>query len=202
MANPLNLRPQADTDPGADAAAGVARACDWPGCPGPGQHRAPRSRLEMRSYHWFCRDHARQYNAGWNYYAGMSDAEVEADVRRDTVWDRPSWPLGGAPAGRNGGKRFSADDIVDRLGAFAPEWEVNGGFAKRPDARAPVGTRQAWAVAVFGLTGPVTTVAVKARYKELVKLHHPDANGGAKTAEEKIKEINEAYRIILDMLAA
>jgi hypothetical protein len=198
MANPLNLRlhPDSDADPTA------ARACDWPGCVSLGQHRAPRSRVEIRSYHWFCRDHARQYNAGWNYYAGMSDAEVEADVRRDTVWDRPSWPLGGAPAGRNNGKRFAPEDVLDRLGAFGPNWDADGGFARRPDARAPAGTRQAWAVAVFGLTGPVTTVAVKGRYKELVKLHHPDANGGAKTAEEKIKEINEAYRIILDMLAA
>jgi len=34
---------------------------------------------------------------------------------------------------------------------------------------------------------------VKSRYKELVKLHHPEANGGAREAEEKIKEINAAY---------
>jgi hypothetical protein len=197
MANHLNPLPH--VDPGADPKAD--RACDWPGCDGEGMHRAPRSRLEILSYHWFCLDHARQYNAGWNYYAGMSDAEVEADVRRDTVWDRPSWPLGGAPGGRNGRKRFAPEDILDRLGAFGPDWDAAGGFAKRPDARAPAGTRQAWAVAVFGLAGPVTTVAVKARYKELVKRHHPDANGGAKSAEEKIKEINEAHQIILDMLA-
>jgi hypothetical protein len=196
MANDVHPHPR--TGSGAHPAAD--RACDWPGCVGEGMHRAPRSRLEIRSYHWFCLDHARQYNAGWNYDAGMSDAEVEADVRRDTVWERPSWPLGGAPRGRDGGRRFAAGDVLDRLGAFGPEWDADGGFAKRPDARAPAGTRQAWAVAVFALSGPVTTVAVKARYKELVKRHHPDANGGAKSSEEKIKEINEAYRIILDML--
>ncbi len=201
MPKPSKISLSRDSDANA-----AARACDWPGCVGAGEHRAPRSRIELRSYHWFCRDHARQYNAGWNYYAGMSDAEVEADVRRDTVWDRPSWPLGGAPAGRNGGRRFAADDIFDNLGAFGPDWQADGGFARRPDSRAPAGTRQAWAVAVFGLTGPVTVVAVKARYKELVKLHHPDANpranGGNGASDEKIKEINEAYRIILDMLAA
>jgi curved DNA-binding protein CbpA len=43
---------------------------------------------------------------------------------------------------------------------------------------------------------------VKARYKVLVKKHHPDANGGAKAAEERFKEINEAYRIVLNALQA
>ena len=34
---------------------------------------------------------------------------------------------------------------------------------------------------------------VKARYIELVKRFHPDTNGGDKTAEERLKLINEAY---------
>jgi len=197
MANQLN--PASLRYTGADHA--VDRACDWPGCAGEGLHRAPRSRVDLRSYHWFCLDHVRDYNAGWNYYAGMSDAEVEADIRRDTVWDRPSWPLGGVPNGGNG-RPMTPDDLMDQLGAFGPAWDAAGGFVKRPDRNARPGTRQAWAVAVFGLSGPVTLVAVKARYKELVKRHHPDTNGGAKSAEEKIKEINEAYRIIRDMLEA
>ena len=158
------------------------RGCDGPGCRCEGLHRAPKSRDEIKSYHWFCLLHAREYNVGWNYYAGMSDDEVEADVRRDTVWDRPSWPLGAG--------KISPEDIMGQMGAFGPEWDEKGGFGKRPDRNAKPGRRQAWAVAVFGLTGPVKTDAVKARYKELVKQHHPDTNGGAKAAEEKIKEIN------------
>ena len=35
--------------------------------------------------------------------------------------------------------------------------------------------------------------SLKARYKVLVKLHHPDAHGGDKAAEEKLKIINQAY---------
>ncbi|MGY8994109.1 MAG: J domain-containing protein, partial [Rhodospirillales bacterium] len=50
------------------------------------------------------------------------------------------------------------------------------------------------------LEAPVTAGAVKARYKELVKVHHPDTNGGTKASEEKLKEINLAYRIVLDSL--
>ena len=42
--------------------------------------------------------------------------------------------------------------------------------------------------------------AVKARYKELVKRHHPDANGGDKASEEKFKQINQAYETIMGKL--
>jgi len=176
------------------------RCCDWPGCRGEGLHRAPKSRVQIRSYHWFCVDHVRQYNASWNYYVGMTDAEVEADLRRDTVWNRPSWPLGGVPTGNGGFRPYSADDLMDDLGVFGPEWG-GGAHPRRPDAKARPGTHEAWAVAVFGLSGPVMVGAVKARYKELVKRHHPDTNGGDKAAEEKVKEINEAYRIIMGMLS-
>ena len=49
------------------------------------------------------------------------------------------------------------------------------------------------ALDVLELSWPLTRKVVKSRYKELVKLHHPDANGGAREAEEKLKEINAAY---------
>src|SRR5205814_2106987 len=76
---------EADTPP---------RLCDHPGCIAGGDFRAPKSRLDLHDYYWFCLEHVRAYNSAWNYYAGMSDAEIEAEVRHDTVWQRPSWRLG------------------------------------------------------------------------------------------------------------
>ena len=70
------------------------RPCDHPGCEAGGDFRAPKSRLELDRYYWFCLEHVRAYNVAWNYYAGMSDSEIEAEIRRDTVWQRPSWKLG------------------------------------------------------------------------------------------------------------
>src|SRR5947207_1526901 len=70
------------------------RLCDHPGCDCGGDFRAPKSRLELDSYYWFCLEHVRAYNIAWNYYAGMSEPEIEAEIRRDTVWQRPSWKLG------------------------------------------------------------------------------------------------------------
>ena len=37
---------------------------------------------------------------------------------------------------------------------------------------------------------------IKARFKELVKLHHPDANGGDTKSEDTLREIIQAYNIL------
>ena len=167
------------------------RKCDWPGCNDEGLHRAPKSREELNSYHQFCLIHVRKYNKGWNYYNGMSDAEVEEDVRNDTVWHRPSWPLG---------ENTTPEDIKDNMGAFGPEWRNNAGSNKPPTNTKKMGVRETWAISVFALSEPINSKTVKSRYKELVKQYHPDKNRGDKEGEEKIKEINEAYQVILEML--
>jgi hypothetical protein len=157
------------------------RGCDHPGCAGAGEHRAPRSRDDLQSYYWFCLDHVRSYNASWNYYAGMNEAQIEAELRRDMVGQRPSWKFGSRTAWRFG-------NGVKDFGLFDFEQEVP---KAKPRARPP--TQQELALETFSLALPLTLVALKARYKELVKLHHPDANGGDKAAEERLKIINQAY---------
>jgi curved DNA-binding protein CbpA len=52
----------------------------------------------------------------------------------------------------------------------------------------------------MALALPLTPARLKARYKELVKLHHPDANGGDKGAEERLKLINQAYATLKQRL--
>jgi hypothetical protein len=109
----------------------------------------------------------------------MSSAEVEAEIRNDTVWQRPTWPLG------------------TRIGAIhAAKWAGFGIFdvdeevpttPKRP--RSPLEK----ALLLFELVPPLTLAGLKSRYKELVKRHHPDVHGGDKGAEERLKEINLAY---------
>jgi hypothetical protein len=170
----------------------VVRPCDWPGCAGEGSHRAPQSRERLDAYRWFCLDHVREYNAAWNYYAGMTEADVEADLRRDTVWQRPSWPLGG---GQGAWRPWDERTVRDPFGLFGA-WRNEAPPRRRPP------TPEEEAMAVMGLAGPLTVSALKRRYKELVKRHHPDANGGSKESEEKLKDINRAYKTLLRSLTS
>ena len=77
----------------ADADAAL-RACDHPGCLEQGSHRAPKSRDRLTDYYWFCLDHVRAYNKAWDYFQGMDPAGIETVIRQDTVWERPTWPMG------------------------------------------------------------------------------------------------------------
>ena len=170
----------------------VERRCDMPDCACVGEYRAPKSRAQLTSYYWFCLEHVRAYNAAWDYYAGMSTAEIEAHLRADTIWHRPTWPLGGGRPPRARDPRTYR--FRDHFGLFDDFFEGPGGSP--PGDRQRVPQPQAKALALFDLTAPVSFEEVKTRYKELVKQHHPDANGGDKAAEERLKLINEAYVIL------
>ena len=168
------------------------RVCDWPGCREAGGFRAPKSRTRLNDYHWFCLEHVRPYNKAWNFCAGMTDNEVEASIRSDTTWNRPTWPLG------VDSHSPSFDQIRRLIEAFD---DPDGAFAGTDTDRAPA-TEAEKALAVLELRAPIDVAAVKARYKVLVKRHHPDANGGTKASEEKFKQITRAYETVMNHLTA
>lgn len=174
--------------------------CGWPACVSEGLYKAPVSPQDLKSYHWFCLDHVRAYNRSWNYYKGMTEEEVEADVRQDTVWNRPSWQWGGE--GTDAYRAFNGASLRDGLGSFCDSGRPSGDHAYNGRGAGNGCSAQHMALAVLDLSPPVTTAAVKARYKELVKRHHPDANGGAKESEEKFKQISQAYHTIIESLTA
>ena len=170
------------------------RPCDTPSCEEPGLYRAPKSRSALTDYYWFCLEHVKIYNKAWNYYADMTEAEIEALNRADTIWRRPTWPLGSQDREGTGSYR-----IRDCLGLFKVETK-----SRVPEAEGvpPRGTPEERAVAVLDLEPPITLERVKARYKVLVKRLHPDANGGDSTAEERLKVINEAYTTLKNWASA
>jgi len=178
------------------------RACDQHGCPGEGQFRAPKDRDRLNEYYWFCLEHVRAYNLNWDYYRGMSPGEIERHVRNDTVWQRPTWPLG---SDRNKGKgkpQFDDVEIEDPFDIFG-EGPAPGSRPRGDGPRArDVAPEEKEALAILDLPPDVTLEDLKARYKSLVKKHHPDANGGDRAAEERVKAINGAYSILKKRLAA
>jgi DnaJ-domain-containing protein 1 len=176
------------TDPGFDAPPPDFRGCDHPGCAGAGLYRAPKGRDRLNEYFWFCLDHVREYNSSWDYYAGMTTEQIEAETRRDTTWQRPTWPMGQWAKH----ERFLRDHIVHGAG-FEFGREAGVGGEERLRNRRAGRTPEEEALEQLGLTPPVDFPAIKARYRELVKQHHPDTHGGDRAAEETLKVINQAY---------
>ena len=176
--------------------AAPGRPCDTPGCTAAGEYRAPKSRSTLNEYWWFCLPHVREYNAAWDYYKGMSPQEIEANLRHDSGWHRPTWPLGRLGAAR----RLSPEFLRDPLGLFNGE----APRARKPETpaekMAPPELRAA--LDVLGLEWPVDHRAVRTRYKELAKRFHPDVNNGDRSAEEKLKDVNRAYSLLRQRLGA
>jgi len=174
------------------------KACEWSECSNEGTHRAPKSRNDLRSFIWLCVSHAREYNKSWNYCDGMSDDDVEADVRKDTVWQRPTWRLGtNGPANLEFTVNInSIHDPFDILHNTRPK---AGPHTSNENIYS---SEQVRALAIFGLERPGDAANIKQRYKELVKRFHPDAKGLGESSDEKIKDVNQAYKTLLDFIAS
>jgi len=164
-----------------------------PECLAAGEYRAPKSRTSLNDYWWFCLAHVRAYNASWDFYRGMTPGQIEAELRADTAWQRPTWPLGRL------GAVLDEEAVRDPLEVLQAG-RVDRGRARPAEARAPAELRGP--LSTLGLDWPITLDQVKARYKALAKRHHPDANGGDRAAEERLKTINLAYAAVRDRLVA
>ena len=171
--------------------------CDMPGCAEPAGYRAPRSRQMLNQYFWFCLDHVREYNAHWDFYKGMTPGQIEAHLRADVSWNRPSWRLG--HLGGSGG--FDEEQVLDPIGLLRgnAEARVRGRTRAREADQRPEALREP--LDTLGLGWPVSLAELKSRYKHLARENHPDANNGDRAAEERLKTINVAYTALRRHLA-
>ena len=51
---------------------------------------------------------------------------------------------------------------------------------------------------VLGIERSADEATIKKAYRQMAKKYHPDVNPGDKDAEEKFKEVNEAYSVLSD----
>ena len=177
-------------------------ACHWPGCECEATHRAPKGRGKEGQYWRFCLEHVREYNHTYNFFAGMDDDAVARFQKDSLTGHLPTWKLGTLGGQRSKGgfarRGFSAEEGVnDAFGLFGDE---GPGRRTRSTQREPAGrtvhNAARKALESLGLEVDASKVHIKARFKELVKRHHPDANGGDRGSEEKLREIIVAYNYL------
>jgi hypothetical protein len=173
--------------------------CAWEGCDQPGIYKAPKGHRFEGEYHHFCLEHVRHYNTAFNFFADMSEKGRERHLYQTAETDgRPSWGLGSKPGAYNGprmpkrdpgaqGKRFS-----DPLHIWARYRRAN---ARGPQAEREIklGEHDRRAFETLGFKTSAKSDEIKRAYKALVKIHHPDANGGDKASEERLRSIIAAY---------
>ncbi len=176
--------------------------CQWKGCEEPGLHRAPKGRGRDGEFYLFCAEHVRHYNSSYNYFDGMSDAEVEEFQKDALTGHRPTWKMG-ANSWSHGTQNGTTNAEINRFRANrqAQTQTFYAWRARQTRKQAePVGRKlkplEKKAMDAMGLDGRASKDDIKNRFKELVKRHHPDANGGDRGAEEKLREIIQAYNYL------
>ena len=157
-----------------------SRLCEKEGCEHAGDFRAPKNSRTLKEYYWFCLDHIREYNKAWDFYRGMSLEEIEKSRVSDITWNRPSWPVG------HWRTLLENARYLDGINPFLKA-------TPRPPSCPPEVQK---ALGTLTLTLPLTMETLKIQYKKLAKLHHPDLNAGDKEAEERLKDVNEAYSVV------
>jgi curved DNA-binding protein CbpA len=171
------------------------RPCAVRGCRASGSHRAPKGRHAEGEYFWLCLDHVREYNKSYNYFSGMNDAAIQAFQKDAIIGHRPTWRMG-VDASKDEAQRPTGRF---KFGFARPEEDPFRLFGEGFQARnsEPRGRRvhnmELKSLKALGLDAKATAPEVKARYKLLVKRHHPDANGGDRSLEDRLREIIQAY---------
>jgi curved DNA-binding protein CbpA len=179
--------------------------CQWEGCREPGIYRAPQGRGREGQYFRFCLNHVQQYNKSYNYFDGMSDIEVAAFQKSAATGHRPTWTVGGNMGSldgvaqrphsqRWGGAGRRPFRPGDTFGLFGESAEAP--HARQQSERPSLGNMARKSLRALNLNDLATKTEIKTRFKALVKRHHPDANGGDRSSEERLREIIQAYNYL------
>ena len=168
--------------------------CEWEGCRNAGGYRAPKGRHQEGKYHNFCVTHVREYNKSYNFFAGMPDDDIADYQRSASTGHRPTWNVGVNKMGTSGPPRQKwSETFTDPFGVFGGP---TGGPSKPEPARRALGNFERRSFEALDLEGTESKTVIKARYKELVKRLHPDANGGDRSLEDRLREIIQAYNYL------
>lgn len=171
----------------------TARTCEWDGCDMPGDHPAPKPGDKGR--YWFCQEHAAHYNRNFNFFEGMTEAEIAAFNERARYGHKNTWKFGTGPVG--GRKAANLHDR--RYWRGADLFEDLEDRPAQPGSNGPQRGRTPLIVRALNeldLDSDAAPGEIRLRYSEYVRRFHPDSNGGDRSSEHKLARVLRAGKTL------
>jgi curved DNA-binding protein CbpA len=168
--------------------------CHWDGCERIGSHRAPVGQEAEGRFFLFCIEHVKEYNKGYNYASALSSPDVARYQKEAAA----------------GARKALGNTVAEPKEAPLPS-TARSGSAKAVNARKTAEQRQAKKVELqkrklrvleakafetLGLSEDASPEEIRVRYKEKIKMLHPDANGGSRQSEAELRASIEAHKIL------
>ncbi len=176
---------------------GRARTCAHVGCEEVGEFRAPNPAGRGAGfdgpgdYQWLCLEHVRAFNAGYDWFSGMSREQIEEAQAPAAGWSNAARFF--SEAGVDRPPKWA--DFHDPLDAISARFK--NGVADRARAQAsrfPAEERRA--LKTLGLDEAADLAALRSAYSKLVRQYHPDRNGGDRSFEKRLQAVIEAYQLL------
>ncbi len=171
--------------------------CEWEGCDEFGICKAPKSPDMLDSFYWFCQKHANDYNKSWNFFENMSEEETIAYQRETLTGHRPTWKMGTGEY-KKSPFDFARYKVQKKLYNTFNEQILKTGKEEKQPKYIPRLQKQAYDVLGLDPYHPKSSnkKVISERYSKLVKLYHPDYNGGDRSTEKDLEKVVHAYRIL------
>ena len=159
----------------------LTKYCEWGNCKKKGEYKAPTSRDKLRQFRWFCLEHVKIYNRGWDYFKGKTSDEIYNEISNDALWHRPTWE-------KIKQYKFLDDHNLN---------ENESDFRAKPKNKVNDNKLEN-CLKILEMEMPIKISILKKQYKKMVKKFHPDVNKN--NSEEHIIKLNNAYSELLNFL--
>lgn len=177
---------------------GSRQRCAHPGCNEAGEFRAPDPEGQSASpngpgsYRYLCLDHVREFNAGYNWFDGMSPEEILDAQSPLNIW----------PSETRAFRSLGSVDSPPKWADFKdPLDAISTRFRTERDERMPkpradghiLSTEDRRALKTLGLGEDADRRALRSAYSNKVRAYHPDKNGGNRSYEKALQDVIAAY---------
>lgn len=176
------------------------RRCEAPGCREAGEFRAP-GRMPHGfdgpgEWRWFCLEHVREFNAGYDWFEGMSAEEILFAQSPIAGWQTESRTFRPTAAIHDTPRWADYADPLDAISARARGIKSRAEREARNAMSGRFSREEAQALEVMGLGSDTDRTRLRRRYSELVRRYHPDRNGGDRRHEAQLTAVVDAYQLL------